>query len=199
MSTQTLIWIQWLIILVLLIRWALQRRTNSERLSQIIAKDKLTGDMTREAMIQFGNGLLNETRWRNGSFSVAAIDLDDFSRINEQFGADTGDQVLKEVARVMQKQKRRGDYLCRWRGEGWILLLMECLTEDADLIFQRLQKAFEKNNFSEAGDYPITISMGVAKLSETDDTFESLVYRSETALINAKQQGKNQLNIYSKQ
>lgn len=199
MSTQTLLWIQWIIILGVLINWALQRRMNKEYQPQLNTKDKLTGDMTREAMIEFGNALLKETRWRKGGFSVAAIDLDDFSKINEQFGADTGDEVLKSVSRVMQQQKRRGDYLCRWRGEGWILLLTECLTADAELVFQRLQKAFTNYEFPISEDWVITISMGVAVLEETDDAFEGIVYRSETALIKAKQQGKNRLYIYSRQ
>jgi diguanylate cyclase (GGDEF)-like protein len=159
--------------------------------------DELTGDLSRKAMLHLGQQVL-ENALRNGvQLSVAMLDIDDFSQINQQLGPPQGDTVLKQMAELLRHQLRQADKISRWRGEGWLILMPESGAAMGKKVFERLQHALAEHAFSLPQHWHLSVSMGVAELKDSDESFDDLIKRANTALIKAKQSGKNSLSIYS--
>lgn len=129
-------------------------------------------------------------RYRS-SLSLMIIDIDDFKYINDHFGHQAGDSVLKEFAAVINKNQRGADTYARWGGEEFIVLMPRTSTETARVVAERLRKSFEEYNFSHIK--PVTASIGIAEYQVETDTVDSLITRADNALYQAKDLGKNRI------
>lgn len=130
---------------------------------------------------------------RNGrALSVTIVDIDAFKRVNDQFGHDTGDVVLRAVAHHLQVHTRGSDVLCRLGGEEFIVLSVGGTAESAMTAAERLRQAVEAKTiqhgqFQEA----VTISLGVAVATQEMSTFDDLIKAADEALYRAKAAGRN--------
>lgn len=140
----------------------------------------------------FNEALHKETeaskRYRS-SLSLMIIDIDDFKSINDHFGHQAGDSVLKEIAAVINKNQRGSDTYARWGGEEFIVLMPRTSAETARVVAERLRKSFEEYQFSHTRS--VTASIGIAEYHVEADTVDSLITRADDALYRAKEQGKN--------
>mgnify|MGYP003920163267 CR=1 FL=1 len=119
---------------------------------------------------------------------IMMIDLDFFKKINDQHGHMTGDKVLKEFAAVLTAALRAGDIAARWGGEEFIVLLPEATKTQSLSFATRLMKAVEQQSFE--ADIQLTISIGMSQ-HKMDDSIESWIERADTALYQAKNEGRN--------
>ena len=125
--------------------------------------------------------------------SCLIIDIDYFKKVNDEYGHNAGDQVLKEIAKIIQSCMRNIDTIARWGGEEFIALLPETGKENALQAAQRILEAISDHKFSGIPN-KITVSIGVASVPEPSvDTAEKLIHAADLALYEAKAKGRNRI------
>lgn len=124
------------------------------------------------------------------------IDLDHFKAINDRYGHQTGDVVLKTCAQVIQKALRDVDTIARWGGEEFIALLPNITKENALLAAERVRKTISTYSFAHIINTNVMVSIGVADiLSPTIDTPGKLVHAADMALYQAKLNGRDRSEL----
>jgi len=164
--------------------------TSNTTWRELATKDPLTGARNRRSFEEEGRALVSACSASGGSLALVALDIDHFKRVNDSFGHDVGDAVLKEFAqRVLQASKRR-DGLYRIGGEEFAMLLPHSDLQAAAAFAEVLRRSFEAMPFSGAG--RLSASFGVAVLLP-GDTLATLMKRADRALYEAKGAGRNQV------
>jgi diguanylate cyclase (GGDEF)-like protein len=123
------------------------------------------------------------------SFSVIAIDIDHFKRVNDTYGHDVGDLVLKKLGAIMKAHSRPDDVLCRNGGEEFVMLLPETSTELAIAVATRLRKQIEVEDIPHVG--RVTVSMGIAIWPEDHASVDEVLKLADLGLYKAKQAGRH--------
>jgi diguanylate cyclase (GGDEF)-like protein len=134
---------------------------------------------------------------RHATFSICMIDIDRFKRVNDQCGHIAGDSVLKDVSRVLQAGLRPDDELGRYGGEEFIAILPDTNTLSAERLAIRLNKAVAELRAG-TSTVPIrcTVSIGIAERAPHQfETVQSLIHRADSALLLAKQSGRNRVVV----
>ncbi len=165
-----------------------------------LAREQVT-ELTDEAMTDPLTGTYNRRgfNWLYNKFapgtpmSVIAIDVDHFKNVNDRHGHDAGDAVLVMLARELQKTCRKDDILSRFGGEEFILLLPGLGIHDAAAMAERIRQMIGSALFPFAGH--ITVSAGVASLSDNEGDIQVLLRRADEALYEAKGAGRNKVVI----
>lgn len=157
--------------------------------------DALTGVYNRRGLYQFGELELQRTRRINRPFSAMMFDIDHFKKVNDQYGHAAGDQILRQLAQRCLKNSRATDFVGRYGGEEFVILLVETSLEAASMIAERLRTGIMKTPFNtDFGEISITASLGVSEAGNTD-TLETLIGRADAALYNAKKSGRNRVVV----
>ncbi len=130
-----------------------------------------------------------------GSISVIMCDIDNFKKINDTYGHLTGDQVLKNVARIIRDNIRKTDYVARFGGEEFVILLPDSKAKDATAVAERVRELVSNMN---AFPFNVTISLGVAEFDADFKNSLGLIQCADIALYEAKHTGKNKTVIYQK-
>ncbi|MBU2953219.1 GGDEF domain-containing protein [Marinobacter sp. F3R08] len=155
--------------------------------------DELTGLANRRDM---QNRLTMEfSRYQRSGhhFSIALIDLDLFKHINDQFGHDAGDDVLREFATLMRTVIRHTDVAARWGGEEFLVLLPDTSLLQALTLAERLRSEVDARPFRFGGrELPVTISAGVCSIV-TARSLDDLLKQADLNLYNAKESGRNRI------
>lgn len=131
-------------------------------------------------------------RYENQYLSLLLIDIDFFKQVNDEYGHLVGDLVLQEVSRILTICSRDTDIVARWGGEEFILMLSQTNIDQAVLVAEKLRATIEKHHFPEVGH--VTCSIGVSQYHK-NETKEELFKRADTALYNAKNEGRNRVEI----
>lgn len=148
--------------------------------------DFLTGTYNRRYTDNLIRTMINDGNNEKQIFSILLIDIDYFKLVNDKFGHDIGDIVLKKLANSLQSCIRKSDTLGRIGGEEFIVVLPKADLSESIKIAVRIQKLVEKNTIiHQQYKIPITVSIGVTVL-ECTDNFDSLYRRVDEALYNAK-------------
>ncbi|MGX9460774.1 diguanylate cyclase [Shewanella sp. A14] len=153
--------------------------------------DKLTGAYNRHKWDEQFHIEINLAR-RGSVFSLILLDVDHFKQINDQYGHQVGDQILKHLAANFKKRLRSVDLLFRVGGEEFAILLPMQNVEAASQLAEQLRSLVEL--FSQVDLPPYTISFGVTEFCEADNE-ESMFKRADQALYLAKSSGRNQVKI----
>ena len=129
-------------------------------------------------------------------FSVLALDIDYFKRINDSFGHDAGDRVLQQLATVLVNSSRAGDYLFRLGGEEFLMLLVDTDLNGARRTAEKLRASVEREVFRlpQERTLNVTLSVGVACFNGHPD-YQQLMRRADEALYAAKHGGRNQVVV----
>lgn len=159
---------------------------------QLATTDPLTGLANRRAFTEVVTGILARSKRSGAPLALILADLDHFKRINDTFGHDTGDRVLREVAQVMKTLCRQGDLSARWGGEEFVILLPDTPASGAVHFAERLRQQIATLEI--APGQPITLSQGVT-LHQTTDRLDDLLKRADAALYRAKEQGRDRLEL----
>lgn len=140
---------------------------------------------------------VENTKRYNSPFSLIILDIDFFKRFNDNFGHQSGDAVLRQVAQTLKKNVRSTDIVCRYGGEEMSIILPNTEYDEAVAIANKLceivgSKTFQLSNHRESN---VTISLGVASFGEQDgQTPEQLISSADKRLYNAKNNGRNRVN-----
>ena len=171
----------------------LRQRLQDERNLAMI--DTLTSIPNRLA---YNERLKQEfARWRRyGSpLTIAVWDIDKFKSVNDNYGHQAGDKVLTVIAQLLHKQIRETDFVARFGGEEFVLLLPETSAENSTVATEHIRKAVEATEFHFRGKrVPITISCGVSEFKQGDSP-ERVFERADKALYEAKNGGRNRCCI----
>lgn len=165
-----------------------QQYTNEKKLEYISNTDSLTGIYNRLRFESELNGRIAEADERSSTFSLILFDLDDFKKVNDDYGHAAGDAVLVELAGVIAGNIREGDVFARWGGEEFVVLFPGAGMERAAEMAERLRRSVEVHRFAAAG--RVTISVGVAEY-QPDDTESTIIGRADDRMYMAKEAGKN--------
>lgn len=180
-------------------RYADYLRNSLDRSLELSVTDPLTGLNNRRYMdMQFIN-LLPRHMKAGEPLSLLMLDIDYFKRVNDTYGHDAGDEVLKEFSRRLTQSVRAVDMPCRLGGEEFVVLMPGADSEDARHIAERvrLQVASAAFNLSTGQALNITVSVGVSTLSGTGDSAEGLLKRADEAVYEAKQGGRNRVILHA--
>jgi diguanylate cyclase (GGDEF)-like protein len=163
-----------------------------EEASQRARTDALTGLANRRHFDEQLKRVLAETDRFGGSSSLMLIDLDNFKRVNDTFGHEAGDAVLKQVARTLADGVRAVDICARFGGEEFVILLPQTPTGGATELAERLRKSIEDRPVSHEGaSMTVTASIGIAGYPETVPYGDWLFPAADKALYTAKNAGRN--------
>ncbi|WEJ05798.1 diguanylate cyclase [Pseudomonas sp. FJ2-5-13] len=155
--------------------------------------DPLTGLPNRAAWSERLDYEVNAWHQRGDSLSLAMLDLDHFKRINDGYGHLAGDKVLKIIANVLSKRLRPTDFIARFGGEEFVLLMPDSTLADALAVGEVLREAIAACPFHFKGEpVTITVSMGVAQF-QPGERSDLALKRADEALYRAKAAGRNQV------
>lgn len=175
-----------------------------QELRQQVYYDELTGIYNRRGITEevqhvfelIYSSTRNEYRRkkRETPFSFIFFDVDDFKEINDTYGHDFGDEVLKRVAALLQRKLRRGDIYGRWGGEEFVVAVPGVRLRNARKVAEKLRKAVEGTCLTtpEGNTRCITASFGIGR-RQTGDTLDDIYERADRAMYEAKRRGKNQV------
>jgi diguanylate cyclase (GGDEF)-like protein len=167
-----------------------------ERVKQLAYLDGLTGIFNRR---YFEMRILEEIeRARRNETGMAVImaDIDDFKRLNDEFGHLLGDEVLRQVSSLFHQQVRKIDVVCRYGGEEFAILLTHTGEEQAAAVAEKLRRLVEKWQFPGVP-WTITLSAGVAAFPTHGVTRDEMIQAADSALYAAKQAGRNRVCVKS--
>ena len=127
--------------------------------------------------------------------SVAMLDIDHFKEINDTYGHDTGDIVLRDVAKFLKESVRESDQVFRYGGEEFVILMPFTTIEEAYGVLERILKTLHEKNGVTIGDkrIPYTFSAGLAEISSDLQTSHELIKRADNALYKAKKEGRDRI------
>jgi diguanylate cyclase (GGDEF)-like protein len=154
--------------------------------------DSLTGLLNRHGWDQRASSLFDQARRHKTPLALILLDLDHFKRINDNLGHDTGDQVLRIMGRVLRANRRSGDLAVRMGGEEFALLLPQTSLRAALHVEQRLRLALQEEGIQQPR-LRANYSAGLALADQDDEDLDALVSRADTALYQAKAQGRGRL------
>ncbi len=170
----------------------------SLKLKEASIIDPLTGVFNRRYMREIFEREISRFERRGGTISVMIIDLDDFKRINDTYGHPTGDKVLVEFAGRLKRIKRRYDYIVRYGGDEFLLILPDTRPDGVSSIFERIKISFEREPI-EVGKSQIILKLsgGASFLpSPKNKSYEDLLKSADHALYEAKKSGKSCLKFF---
>ncbi|MEM8570108.1 MAG: PleD family two-component system response regulator [Pseudomonadota bacterium] len=160
--------------------------------------DPLTGIYNRRYAAQHMNSVMARARETDGFFAVMMIDLDKFKRLNDRFGHDAGDTVLREFSRRLQENIRGVDLVARFGGEEFFVALPDSDQDAAASAAERIRRAIEDTAFplpENGGEAHVTVSIGVAISDGHEDDAEAVIRRADRALYEAKSGGRNRVTF----
>ena len=155
-------------------------------------KDPLTGIYNRRYLEEKLEEYMNLAQRHDRPLSLIMFDIDFFKHINDSFGHDVGDKVLKAIAKVVSENIRNTDIFARYGGEEFVIIAPETTKEDAKILAEKLRSLIRNLHFEEG--INVTCSFGVASL-EKPDTKETLLKRADEALYEAKKTGRNKVVV----
>jgi diguanylate cyclase (GGDEF)-like protein len=162
----------------------------SEELSELALTDPLTGAFNRRYLIPQADRSMADFRRYARLSTLLMIDIDHFARVNEQFGRAIGDQVLKDLVRVIEDRIRGVDRVFRCAGEEFAVLLAETGAQSATAVAEELRRGVEGLGTIPGG--KITVSIGVCDVSAISTTQDWLA-KVDEALLRAQAEGRNRV------
>ena len=129
--------------------------------------------------------------------SLTIIDIDDFKKLNDSLGHQTGDIILREIAYILNSHSRSTDYVCRYGGEEFAIILPQTSPQQGHDIAERLRSHIEQFSFCTDRKLRLTVSIGIAHFPEHGTTKEELIAQADKAMYIAKFSGKNRTCIAS--
>ena len=169
---------------------AVQLNASLQQIEHLAVTDSLTDTYNRRKFDEIIAEEHDNGKNKKPPFSLIMFDIDYFKRVNDKFGHSVGDEVLKQLCRLIRGLIRQGDLLIRWGGEEFILLLPATEMKEAEPFAERVRLEVEQETFPKVGQ--ITISLGVAQLRE-GDSIDDLIKRVDNSLYKAKRQGRNRV------
>jgi two-component system cell cycle response regulator len=177
-------------------RYTDRLRDNVQLSMEMAITDALTGLQNRRYMESHLATLVEQAAARGKPLALLILDIDYFKSVNDTFGHDAGDDVLREFATRVRKSIRGIDLACRYGGEEFVVVMPETDTAVAAVVAERIRRRIASEPFpirQGTTAIDVTISIGIAALSAADDTAAGILKRADLALYRAKRDGRNRV------
>lgn len=177
-------------------RYAEKLRDSVQLTMEMAVMDGLTGLNNRRYLETQLATYVSHAVQRNRELSLLIVDIDHFKRVNDTYGHDAGDDVLREFAKRMRKCVRGIDLACRYGGEEFVVVMPDTDARVAGIVAERLRQRIAAESFPIAGgtrQLDVTISVGLASVDSVGDTPEAILKRADNALYEAKRSGRNRV------
>ena len=185
--------LQMLCAVVMTVGMMLGAAVDDRRLAQFEAwHDPLTGVLNRRAFFDQGHMLLARANRHGFNIALIMLDLDHFKLVNDRYGHDAGDRLLRSVAQCCTAVTRRGDLCARLGGEEFVLLLEDTDPADATGVAERVRQMISTLKRGESED-AVTASFGVSMLVGAIKTLDELLHDADRLLYMAKNTGRNRV------
>lgn len=166
-----------------------QLRHQNAILEKLASTDPLTGLYNRRSMDVF----LHQALQSDSGFSLIMCDIDDFKKINDTYGHDFGDVVLREVAMITTQQVGSNGYVCRWGGEEILILVSSSTKENAGRIAENIRRNIANHVFELNNKWiHCTLTLGISAYKD-GDTIEETITNADYNLYRGKRNGKNRV------
>ncbi len=172
----------------------MQRVKLYERVEMLAITDGLTGVYVRRHLAERLEEEIDRSKRFGYKLSLLMLDLDDFKRINDEYGHLVGDTVLKRVAAMIKKSVREVDFVGRYGGEEFAVGLIETDENRSEQVAERIRKSIEEYAFKAYGEnLNVTVSIGCATHSPLLNSVNQIIEAADTALYQAKRLGRNRV------
>ncbi len=161
-------------------------------LKEQVIRDPLTNAFNRRYFLETLEREAPRAERNELPLSLVMIDIDHFKKINDAFGHQAGDFVLRQLVKLLTERIRKGDVLCRYGGEEFVILMPQSSLEDTQIRAEEWRMACEEMQIAYEGtSLQITISLGVASKKDMNTNAQQLLKRADRALYKAKVFGRN--------
>ena len=173
-----------------------ERKEAEDQLRKLATTDPLTGLYNRRFFMDSAEDAMERSRRYGNSLSLLMMDIDFFKKVNDSYGHDAGDDVLKCLAKTGLKILRTIDVFGRIGGEEFSILLPDTGLDGAEQVAERLRMEIEAETMhTRSGSLKITVSIGVATYNDKIDSLEKLLKAADIGLYAAKEAGRNQVKV----
>ena len=172
----------------------LEARTYMDMLREQSLRDQLTGLYNRRFLDETIDKIAAQIKRRGTTLGILMVDIDYFKEVNDTYGHDMGDKVLKEIAKVLVKSVREADLVIRFGGEEFLVLLMDVQSGKSVEIAEKIRKAVESHTIESFGVVlRKTVSIGVSEFPEDSEKIWQCIKYADVALYKAKEMGRNRV------
>ena len=175
----------------------------NQKINNIATTDELTGLHNRKFLLERLESEMSRAKRYHSSVSCILFDLDFFKVINDMYGYEWGDVLLKKIAEMLSGLARKEDVVTRYGDEEFMVILPDTSEENAFIFAERFRRDVEKMSFIPAGEeerHPVKISGGISSypyMNNVEETANTIIRYAEHALYNAKKRGKNKVVLFS--
>lgn len=174
-----------------------------DKINNISTSDDLTGLHNRKFLIERLESEMSRAKRYGSCVSCILFDIDFFKVVNDMYGYEWGDVLLKKIAEMLSGLARKEDVVTRYGDEEFMVILPDTSEENAFVFAERFRRDVEKMSFIPAGEserHPVKISGGISsypQIQDVDENANSIIRYAEHALYNAKKRGKNKVVLFS--
>ena len=172
-----------------------ERKNAQEKLQRLATLDSLTGIYNRHKISEELDIEMARVKRYDGSFALLMLDIDYFKEVNDTYGHDVGDSVLKEFTSVVSECIRESDRFGRWGGEEFIIIFPEIDKDSIIDLSEKLGKDIEMHKFKDIKQLTVSIGATIFQKGDIKDTKESILKQVDNALYEAKNAGRNTIRF----
>lgn len=178
------------------------------RLEKLVYRDELTGLLNRrgfkeeaekifESMSAFNRSGVEKRSAPKFPFSVLFMDLDNFKKINDKYGHDAGDLVLKTAAKTLRRNLRKNDIYGRWGGEEFVVVLPKITKAIAEKVAEKLRREIENLKIRIADGKKLRVTMSIGIVVHHDEiNLSEMINKADKVMYEAKKKGKNRTETF---
>jgi diguanylate cyclase (GGDEF)-like protein len=167
------------------------------KLETLATTDGLTGLLNKRAMLDEAKQKIAAAARFGRKLSVLVTDIDFFKKVNDTYGHDVGDVVIRGLGEILSRQKRTTDVVARFGGEEFVVLCEQTDEHGAELLAERIREELEKTTFRTAnGPLHVTCSLGIATFPEAGADWDALFKSADEALYVSKRSGRNRVTVH---
>jgi diguanylate cyclase (GGDEF)-like protein len=169
------------------------------KLEQMATTDGMTGLLNKRAMLEAAQQKVAASARFGRKLSVVVTDIDWFKKVNDTYGHDVGDLVIKGLGAILTRQKRSTDQVARFGGEEFVVLCEQTDEAGAMLLAERIREELERTTFHSGKEsFKVTCSLGVATFPEAGRDWDALFKAADEALYASKHGGRNRVTAWVK-
>lgn len=178
-----------LVLFAIIIILEIALENSYKKLEILSSTDSLTKLYNRRKINQILEKEIYQAKRYNTKLSLILFDIDDFKKVNDTFGHESGDNVLKELSKSVNTQLRDTDSMARWGGEEFLIVVPMIEINESGMLAEKLRVTVESIECKKG--FQLSCSFGVAEFDVDKDSIESLIKRADLAMYDAKEKGKN--------
>jgi len=164
-------------------------------LEKLAYEDPMTGIANRRRFFEKANNLFTKVKSECLPLYLFAVDIDKFKEINDTFGHDVGDEVIRLFVKIVKKELGKGNCFARFGGDEFVIILMHMSREEALNIVKKIQKNIAETHFLLGSIVHFTVSMGMAEVEHFDEDIDAVIKKADIHLYEQKRSKRRSVRI----